>query len=86
MVARMTPAARAVFDRCQGGEDGVSVEHLTSNERQHVAVAMGWDTSAEWVRNWIRPWVAPKCPDAHSSIDYEGAILDEADRKWGDYL
>ena len=52
-ITEMTDAALDVYLRVKGGEDNVSVEHLTPEERLQVVQAMGLNTRSKLVQDWI---------------------------------
>ena len=83
-ITNMTDRVLDIFLRAAGGEDGIVVEHLTVTERRQLATAWGWG-NAPWVAAWIAATPTGDRPDG-DTFDYEGAILDQADERDGEYL
>lgn len=82
-ITNVTDRVLDIFLRTKGGEDGITVEHLTPAERVQLVDLLGVPAST-FTSVWVAGHPAEK-PIA-DSIDYEGLILDEADECDGDYL
>lgn len=54
-ITDMTDAAFDVFMAAKADPEGtVDADHLTVEEREQIAVAMGWDLNEGFVRYWVR--------------------------------
>lgn len=76
-ITDLSDAALDVFLRVKGGEDGVTVTHLSAGERYAVCEALGVKPPIGWLHDAPSRDV-PRGPTAHA-FDYEGAILDAQD-------
>ena len=83
-ITNCTDRVLDIFLRTKGGEDNISCEALTVTERRQLADLMGWQRTA-FLASWVADGPAVAV-DGGDNFDYEGAILDQADARDGDYL
>lgn len=83
-ITALSDAALDVFLRVKGGEDGVTVTHLSPSERYAVCEALGIKRiPLGWLHDAPSGDV-PRGPRTYDGFDYEGALLDEADERYGE--
>lgn len=65
----------------RSGAECVTVDHLSQDERVSVCKALGVEAPGHWLRglDYAPPDLARPHP-AYVGIDYEGAILEQAER------
>lgn len=86
-ITNCTDRVLDIFLRTKGGEDGIDCDLLTVTERGQLADLMKWERTS-FLSYWIQDAPADIDPADKDgdTFDYEGAILDQADARDGDYL